>query len=138
MFENDFLQNALKILIPKYPNWYSWSKIDNDGNKISDDKRMQTKYVIVNLEHKGIVTRPSNEEINAKVKELQNAESMRLLRLERNRKLAETDWRASSDLPLSSEWSNYRQALRDLPSTATPTLDDDGNLFNVTWPDKPT
>ena len=62
---------------------------------------------------------------------------MRILRLKRNRKLAETDWRASSDLTLG-EWSTYRQALRDLPSTAKPTLDDNGNLQNVTWPNEPT
>ena len=78
------------------------------------------------------------EQVNAKLVELQNAEPMRVLREERNRKLAQTDWRASSDLTLSSEWSTYRQALRDLPSTSTPTLDDDGNLENVTWPDEPT
>ena len=40
---------------------------------------------------------------------------MRLLREERDRRIALTDWRASSDLTLSSEWSAYRQALRDLP-----------------------
>ena len=81
---------------------------------------------------------PSEEAIQAKLSELQNAEPMRVLREERNLKLAETDWRASSDLTLSSEWSTYRQALRDLPSTATPTLDDNGNLQNVTWPNEPT
>lgn len=83
-------------------------------------------------------TPPTEEAIQAKLTELLNAYPMQLLREERNRKLAETDWRASSDLTLSSEWSTYRQALRDLPSTATPTLDDDGNLENVTWPDEPT
>lgn len=80
----------------------------------------------------------SFDDVLAKKTELQNAEPMRLLRLERNLKLAQTDWRASSDLTLSSEWSTYRQALRDLPSTATPTLDDDGNLQNVSWPSEPT
>lgn len=82
-------------------------------------------------------TPPSEEAIQAKLIELQNAYPMQLLREERNRKLAETDWRASSDLTLG-EWATYRQALRDLPSTATPTLDDNGNLQNVTWPDEPT
>lgn len=81
---------------------------------------------------------PTEEAIQAKLAELRNAEPMRVLREERNLRLASTDWRASSDLTLSSEWSTYRQALRDLPSTATPTLDDDGNLQNVTWPDEPT
>jgi hypothetical protein len=81
---------------------------------------------------------PTEEQIQAKIKELNEAYPMRLLREERNRKLAETDWRASSDLTLSSEWATYRQALRDLTSTATPTLDDNGNLQNVTWPEEPT
>lgn len=83
-------------------------------------------------------TPPTEEAIEAKLTELQNAEPMRVLREERNQKLAQTDWRASTDLTLSSEWTTYRQALRDLPSTATPTLDDNGNLQNVTWPDEPT
>lgn len=134
----DYLQDALKILLPETPDWYGWAKIDSNGNQIPDSERMQTQYVIVNPGHMGIVTRPSDDAINAKVQELQNAYPMQLLREERNRKLAQTDWRASSDLTLSSEWATYRQALRDLPSTATPTLDDDGNLQNVTWPDEPT
>jgi len=80
---------------------------------------------------------PSEEQIQAKMTELQNAEPMRVLRKERNQKLAQTDWRASSDLTLSSEWSTYRQALRDLPANSSPTLDSDGNLQNVTWPSEP-
>jgi len=80
---------------------------------------------------------PTEKQIQAKLTELLNAYPMQLLREERNRKLAKTDWRASSDLTLG-EWAIYRQALRDLPSTATPTLDDDGNLQNVTWPNEPT
>ena len=83
-------------------------------------------------------TPPTEEEIQKKLTELQNAEPMRILREVRNQKLAQTDWRASSDLTLSSEWSSYRQALRDLPSTANPTLDSDENLQGVTWPDEPT
>ena len=77
------------------------------------------------------------DDVLAKKTELENAEPMRVLRQERNRKLAQTDWRASSDLTLSSEWSTYRQALRDLPANSTPTLDTDGNLQNVTWPNEP-
>jgi len=137
MIGKDYLQDALELLVPDHPNWYMWAKTDSDGNKIPNDQRMQTQYVIVNSQHENIVTRPSDDQINAKVQELQNAEPMRLLRQERNRKLAQTDWRASSDLTLASEWANYRQALRDLPSNASPTLDSDGNLQNVTWPSEP-
>ena len=71
-------------------------------------------------------TPPTEEAIEAKLTELQNAEPMRVLREERNQKLAQTDWRASSDLTLSSDWATYRQALRDLPANSTPTLDSDG------------
>ena len=65
---------------------------------------------------------------------------MRLLREERNRKLTETDWTQYRDVSLSndSDWKTYRQTLRDLPSTAEPQLDEQGNLTNVTWPTKPT
>ena len=68
--------------------------------------------------------------VSAKKDELEAAEPMRLLREERNRRLAETDWWASSDLTMSSERTTYRQALRDITDSAT-SLDD------VTWPTKP-
>ena len=69
--------------------------------------------------------------VSAKKDELVAAEPMRLLREERNRRLAETDWMASSDLTLSSQWADYRQALRDITNSAT-SLDD------VSWPSQPT
>ena len=89
-------------------------------------------------------TKPTEDEVNAKVTELQNAEPYRLLRIERNRRLQETDWRASSDLIMSNEWKTYRQALRDLPKVhpvnyGDPKLDSDGRLdmSSVTWPTPP-
>ena len=134
----DYLQDALKLLKPDTPDWYGWAKTDSDGNMIPNDQRMQTIYVIVNSSHEGIVTRPTNDQINAKVQELQNAEPMRVLREERNRKLAETDWMSFSDSPtMSTEWQTYRQALRDLPANSTPSLDENGNLTGVEWPSKP-
>jgi len=76
--------------------------------------------------------------IQAKIAELEAAEPMRLLRIERNRLLQETDWWAGKDVTMSQARKDYRQALRDLPSTASPSLDDNGQLTNVTWPTKPT
>jgi len=38
------------------------------------------------------------------------------LREKRNRRLAETDWMANSDVTMSDDWKTYRQQLRDLPS----------------------
>ena len=59
------------------------------------------------------------------------------LRGKRNACISETDWQASSDLTMTAEQTAYRQALRDLPSTATPALDKEGQLTGVTWPTKP-
>ena len=55
------------------------------------------------------------------------------LRLERNRRLAETDFYALSDVTMSSDMQTYRQNLRDLPS-GKDTVE---KCDNVTWPTKP-
>ena len=81
---------------------------------------------------------PTEEEIQAKIAELEAAEPMRLLKEERNQRIAATDWRFLSDQTPSQEWIDYRQALRDLPANSTPELDEDGNLINVNWPVEPT
>ena len=79
--------------------------------------------------------------LNAKAAELQAAEPMRLLREKRDRLLSESDWTGASDTALTGEqqsaWRLYRQHLRDLPNTAVPTLDDNGQLAGVTWPARP-
>lgn len=81
-----------------------------------------------------------NEDIvQAKIQELQATEPMRQLREQRNNLLAQTDWRMTTDYPYSdqAQWATYRTELRDLPSTAEPTLDEQGNLTNVVWPIPP-
>ena len=84
-------------------------------------------------------TIPTEDEVDKKLKELQEGEPMALLREERNIRLAQTDWRASSDLTLSSAWRTYRQQLRDLTASSNPKLDSDGylDMTSVTWPTKP-
>jgi hypothetical protein len=73
---------------------------------------------------------PTEAEITAKIAELEAAEPMRLLRAERNQRLSETDWWASSDLTMTDEQTAYRQALRDITETYT-------SLEDVVWPVKP-
>ena len=84
-------------------------------------------------------TAPTESEIDAEVTRLNNAEPMRLLRFERDKRLTACDWRASSDLTISDAWKTYRQALRDLPASASPSLDASGelDLTSVTWPTEP-
>jgi hypothetical protein len=68
-----------------------------------------------------------------------NGEPMRVLRVERDRLLAETDWWASSDLSITDEQKKYRKDLRDLPSSASPKLTSNGTLdmTSITFPTKP-
>ena len=83
-------------------------------------------------------TKPTETEINSKISVLDSAEAMKLLRQERDQRIAKTDWRASSDLTLASAWKTYRQALRDI-TTQSPKLDSNYqlDLTSVTWPTEP-
>ena len=93
--------------------------------------------------HSPDITQPDRKELNAKVTELENAEPMKLLRQERDRRIATSDWRivmakeTGSNIPAA--WKTYRQALRDLPSTQTPVLDSNNpvGISSVTWPSEP-
>ena len=73
--------------------------------------------------------------------------AMNQLRDKRNELLAESDWTQSRDVTLSNDadWKTYRQALRDLPSTASSVFINqviDGSsppvdMSLITWPKKP-
>ena len=76
--------------------------------------------------------------VSAKMDEIDAAAPMKELRRQRDAKIAESDWMGNSDVTMSSAWTTYRQALRDLPAnTSSPTLANDGTLGGVTWPTKP-
>ena len=55
------------------------------------------------------------------------------LRIQRNARLAETDFYALSDLNLSDEMRTYRQELRDI----TQDLATESDVNAVVWPTKP-
>ena len=104
------------------PNQFSWVGFEYSG-----------------LNWLGSGSAPTEAEIDAEVTRLDNAEPMRLLRIERDQRLASCDGRASSDLTLADAWKTYRQSLRDLPASASPSLDSnyDLDLTSVTWPTEP-
>lgn len=87
--------------------------------------------------------KPTEAALTAKIAELDAAEPMRLLRIEREIKLAKDDWKIvrakETGTNLSADFKTYRQALRDLPTSATPTLDSNYELdmTSVTWPTEP-
>ena len=85
-------------------------------------------------------TQPTESTVTTKIAELDAAEGMRLLRVERDKKLSELDWEVtkaySKGEAVASELSTYMQALRDLPDGANPQTDDAGELVSssITWP----
>ena len=72
---------------------------------------------------------PTSSEINAELARLEAQQPWDELRAERNRRIAETDYLALSDVPLSPDMQTYRQALRDLPANTT-------DPANPVWPTK--
>ena len=79
------------------------------------------------------------KQISDKMTEIDKAAPMAELRLQRDAKLAETDFYALGDVTMSDNMKTYRQALRDLPASndgKNATLKD-GVLENVKWPTKP-
>jgi len=68
--DKDYLQQALQTF--NGGNWYSWKKIDSDGNKIPNNQRMT--YANIEVVKDG-ATIPSEAEVNAKIQELKDAEA---------------------------------------------------------------
>ena len=83
---------------------------------------------------------PTEAELNVKIAELEAQEPMRLLRIERDKRITAVDWEVtkaySKGEAVPAELSTYMQALRDLPDTAAPVLDTNGQLdqASVVWP----
>ena len=89
-------------------------------------------------------TAPTQKEVTDKIAEMDAAEGMRLLRMQRDAKLAALDWEVikaySSGAAVDTKLKTYMQALRDLPASAKPTTDSAGALVDssVTWPTRET
>ncbi len=90
------------------------------GQGIIEGSYQANEYIVVNGE---AVIRTDN--------------TLEILRLKRDALLTESDWTQVNDSPLSdakkTEWSTYRQALRDLPSSHQSTT----NFDDVVFPSQP-
>ena len=117
-------QDALVSLRPKAS--YTWVGDDYSG-----------------LNWLGSDSVPTDAEITAELNRLNSAEPVRLLREKRDELLAETDWvvtkASETGVAETTAWKTYRQALRDLPASATPKLNSEYelDLTSVTWPTEP-
>ena len=80
------------------------------------------------------IEKPTYEEVLSEIERLEKLEPMKMVREKRDELIAATDWMAVSDRVMTQAQIEYRQALRELPETADPQLDENGQLTNVTWP----
>jgi hypothetical protein len=76
------------------------------------------------------IEKPTLEQLEAEAVSAAAEFALAELRAERDRRIAETDWWASSDLTMTAEQAEYRQALRDITAEYT-------SLEDVIWPTQP-
>ena len=101
--------------------------IDDAIRAIHPDAQFTTVDEVITEWNSPDIIQPTQEELDAKLIELKAAEPGRQVREIRDRLLAESDWTQSRDVVLLNDttWKQDRQALRDLPASAsfTPKLD---------------
>ena len=104
------------------------SKFVIDFNNMSDDINPKVLGAEVEMTAEETAARQAEEAADGTDAE----RAMRQLRLERDKKLAETDWTQGADVPSSIKdaYVTYRQALRDITNTYN-------NARTVVWPTKP-
>ena len=75
--------------------------------------------------------KPTKEQFIIWMNEKNAENALAEVRVERNKKLVESDWSQGSDVPstLKAKWATYRQSLRDVPSASSPD--------KVVWPTAP-
>ena len=90
-----------------------------------DFKLTETQLEQINLKHDLYITEIAFEKLRDK----------------RDNLLSKCDWviakSVETGIEISDVWKSYRQALRDLPANSEPQLNENGQLTNVTWPEKP-
>jgi len=93
------------------------------GVEQQSDGKWYTKYVL------GPIFVDSQEQANYEAR--MDEDQASLVRLARNKKLADCDWTQLADAPVDDlAWATYRQALRDIPNQ-------EGFPWTVVWPLKP-
>ena len=85
------------------------------------------------------VPKPTEAQLNTwmSVKNIESA--LAEVRIERNKKLVETDWTQGADVPdrIKNPYQTYRQALRDFPTDSSKWTMDDNGMLSINWPTKP-
>ena len=86
--------------------------------------------------------KPTDQQLLTAKTAIAHEYALKILRTQRNQKLQESDAKSLPDYPHANDtikqaWLAYRQELRNLTVDASITIDDFGNLQNITWPQPP-
>ena len=104
------------------PDGYVWlynTENESTENKLEEAENETSDYI--KSEH-------LHEDIADLVEEKRKEFILEDLRAERNRLITQTDWWANSELTMTQEQMEYRQALRDITETYS-------SLEEVIWPE---
>ena len=123
---------TIDFALAEHYEQYKWSLYNGD-------------YDTLEWDEENAIPKPTKEDLESKLAVLNASEPMRRLRYERDRLLSECDWVVTKAIETgvaeTEAWKTYRQALRDLPSTQTPLMEEEPTtnlgIKNVTWPTKP-
>ena len=130
----------MKYLIPPPETSDVLRKLRPNASYIIRDNEDGTQ-TISNYNNPDGQPQPSDLEIYEELEKLKADYPMKALRAKREEKLAETDWWAMADRTMTTEQTNYRQALRDIPANVdagtltAPTIENGQLVFD--WPEKP-
>jgi hypothetical protein len=112
----DLVFQTIKLLSPEVPGGISWL------------------YTYESIRFPEGYEKPPKEEFEAKLQELIDAQPLKDLRKERNKRISACDWTQLPNVPLPGakkyEWETYRQALRDITQTTEDPI-------NPVWPIQP-
>lgn len=132
-------------MLAKLPQFQDLHKIEVDATPGSQSEMEQHVRVYSRVDGVEVELAPADwgftfADVAATYAQIK-AEAMAQLREKRDALLAETDKVTmmcySRGIPVPADWSNYLQALRDLPANSSPDFADDGSLAGVTWPTAP-
>ena len=117
-------KNTANILLHLYPNsepLEDWVVSENEG------------VTSITYWNDSLGSKPTKSELENASQESEKTAKLKILRQQRNQLLTETDWMGNSDVQMSTEWTTYRQNLRDITNGLTTVAD----IEAVTWPTKP-
>tara|TARA_B100000575_G_scaffold162928_1_gene130197 strand:+ start:3207 stop:3590 length:384 start_codon:yes stop_codon:yes gene_type:complete len=123
---------TIDFALAEHYEQYKWSLYNSD-------------YDTLEWDEENAIPKPTKEDLESKLAVLNASEPMKRLRYERDRLLSDCDWVVTKAIETgvaeTEAWKTYRQALRDLPSTQTPVMEEEPTtnlgIKNVTWPTKP-